>query len=122
MKWLPIHVIGAVLVSSCHHTPDAGENRNKTIVAEPKDSDKTRLSSTISDHDTTLILNYQAISCSCAQWGSAQDRDATDHVYLERDNADLTNADTLWRGDNIPLQIRVKGRYCLLYTSDAADE
>jgi hypothetical protein len=63
--------------------------------------------------DTTLILNYNAISCTCAQWSESKYNDKPDikkYYYLVRANKRLINADNLWRGDNLPLQIKVIGR------------
>lgn len=61
--------------------------------------------------DNTLILNYNAIACSCAQWSDLSQPDTVrTYYYLEPTNDSLLLADELWKGDNLPLQIRVTGR------------
>lgn len=64
--------------------------------------------------DTTLNLSYNAIACTCAQWSNTKfvnQPDKGDYIYLERANNKLTDADNLWQGDNLPLQIQVTGQY-----------
>ncbi len=61
----------------------------------------------------TMILNYNAISCTCAQWSEAKYNDKPnkrEYFYLERANDKLINADGLWHGENMPLQIQVTGQ------------
>ncbi|RXK61943.1 hypothetical protein ESA94_02720 [Lacibacter luteus] len=61
----------------------------------------------------TLILSYNAISCTCAQWSESKfNNDTSERVryWLEPENTLLVNADTLYSGDNLPLQIQVTGR------------
>ncbi len=64
-------------------------------------------------NDQTLILNYNAISCSCPQWSETKynnQPDKREYYYLESADSKLINADTLWQGNNIPLQIQVTGQ------------
>src|SRR4051812_43929991 len=59
-------------------------------------------------------LNYNAISCSCPQWSESKYNDNPDkreYIYLERANINLTNADSLWQGNNFPLRIKVRGHF-----------
>jgi hypothetical protein len=64
--------------------------------------------------DTTLTLSYNAIGCTCAQWSDTKfdnKPEKRELMYLERANNKLLNADTLWHGDNLPLQIQVTGQF-----------
>ena len=62
--------------------------------------------------DTTLNLFYNAIACTCAQWSDTKSISDTtrEYYFLEPANDKLINADKLWNGDNIPLQIQVTGQ------------
>jgi hypothetical protein len=62
--------------------------------------------------DTTLNLSYNAIECTCAQWSDTKSTADTvrEYYFLEPANDKLINADRLWKGDNIPLQIQVTGQ------------
>lgn len=62
----------------------------------------------------TLTLEYNAISCACAQWCEVRENNNAEnrsYIYLEPANTAIENADSLWRGDNLPLKIKVKGRF-----------
>lgn len=63
-------------------------------------------------HDTTLNLSYNAIGCTCAQWSSTKPTSDTakEYYYLEPANNNLLSADSLWNGNNLPLQIQVVGQ------------
>ena len=72
-----------------------------------------KLSQAESKDDQTLILNYNAISCTCAQWSESKynnQPDEREHFYLERANNNLINADKLFDGENFPVQIQVRGK------------
>ncbi len=61
----------------------------------------------------TLTLNYNALSCNCAQWSETKYNDNPDkreYFYIEPANNKLINADTLWQGNNLPLQIEITGQ------------
>lgn len=63
----------------------------------------------------TLVLNYNAISCTCAKWSDARfDKkerpDKKDYYWLEPANEKLINADHLFTGENLPIQIKVTGQ------------
>lgn len=62
--------------------------------------------------DTTLNLSYNAIGCTCAQWSDTKPTSDTtrEYYYLEPANDKLINADKLWKGDNLPLQVQVTGQ------------
>jgi hypothetical protein len=62
--------------------------------------------------DTTLNLSYNAIECTCAQWTETKRASDTtrEYYFLEPANEKLINADKLWQGDNLPLQIQVTGQ------------
>ena len=62
--------------------------------------------------DTTLNLSYNAIECTCAQWSdNKSSSDTVRHYYfLEPANNKLINADKLWKGNNLPLEIQVTGQ------------
>jgi len=61
----------------------------------------------------TLTLDYNAIACTCAQWSESKYRSNPDkriHYWLEPDNKKLIQADTLFNGENLPVQIKVTGQ------------
>jgi hypothetical protein len=61
----------------------------------------------------TLTLIYNAISCTCAQWGETQKSEGTNsekNYWLEPANEKLINADTLFNGENLPVIIKVTGQ------------
>ena len=63
--------------------------------------------------DTTLNLSYNAIECTCAQWSNTKtvsDTAPREYYFLEPASDKLINADKLWKGDNLPLQIQVTGQ------------
>jgi hypothetical protein len=62
--------------------------------------------------EKTLKLSYNAIACSCAQWSESKfNKKSEDRIYyyLERENSKLIDAEKLWNGNNIPLEIEVTG-------------
>lgn len=81
--------------------------------------------------DTTLTLQYAAHASPGAQWSETKpDTDGQERelIYLERAANTLVLADTLFRGDNLPLQVQVTGQfvsesgYPTGYTSKGAPE
>lgn len=62
--------------------------------------------------DTIVTLSYNAIGCTCAQWSySSKDGDTSrEFLYLEPASDKLINADSLYKGNNLPLQIQVTGQ------------
>jgi len=61
----------------------------------------------------TLTLTYNAIACTCAQWSESRfDKypDKRIRYWLEPANEKLINADTLFNGENLPVQIKVSGQ------------
>jgi hypothetical protein len=50
----------------------------------------------------TLVLNYNAISCSCAQWSESKSN-KKEYYWLEPANEKLINADHLFNGENLPI-------------------
>jgi hypothetical protein len=63
--------------------------------------------------DTTLNLSYNAIACTCAQWSdtkSIADTAQREYFYLEPASGKLINADKLYNGNNLPIQIQVTGQ------------
>ncbi|MFT3794290.1 hypothetical protein [Flavobacterium sp.] len=54
-----------------------------------------------------ITVSYAALSCSCAQWKMPDG----EHIYLERANAKLPDAHTLWDGENLPLVVAVTGTF-----------
>ncbi len=61
----------------------------------------------------TMILNYNAISCTCAQWSEIKYSNDNDHkiyYWLEPENEKLIQADTLFNGTDLPVQIKVTGQ------------
>lgn len=61
----------------------------------------------------TLTLSYNAISCTCAQWSESKfDNNPDKRIYywLEPSNEKLIKADTVFNGENLPVQIKVTGQ------------
>jgi len=61
----------------------------------------------------TLTLSYNAISCSCAQWSESRFNNFPEkrvNYWLEPANQNITNADTLFNGENLPVKIKVTGQ------------
>lgn len=61
----------------------------------------------------TLTLTYNAIACTCAQWSESKFDNISDkkvRYWLEPSNQNLINADTLFNGNNLPVQIKVTGQ------------
>lgn len=61
----------------------------------------------------TLTLVYNAISCTCAQWSEARfstDTNKKTKYWLEPANEKLIKADTLFKGENLPVIIKVTGQ------------
>ena len=61
----------------------------------------------------TLTLNYNAISCTCAQWSEPKyDNNPDKRVYywLEPSSDKLIKADTLYNGADLPVLIKVTGQ------------
>ncbi|WP_305033366.1 hypothetical protein [Hymenobacter convexus] len=64
---------------------------------------------------STLVVSYGAVGCTCTQWviNTKSFVKYPEYIYLERNKATLAEADDLWDGNNIPLQLRVKGYFKL---------
>lgn len=61
----------------------------------------------------TLILNFNAISCNCAQWSESKFNKSPDgriYYWLEPANKKLIIADDLFDGLQLPVQIKVTGQ------------
>eukprot|EP01012_Entosiphon_sulcatum_P003475 TRINITY_DN11111_c0_g3_i1.p1 TRINITY_DN11111_c0_g3~~TRINITY_DN11111_c0_g3_i1.p1 ORF type:complete len:109 (+),score=18.30 TRINITY_DN11111_c0_g3_i1:382-708(+) len=55
-----------------------------------------------------IIASYSAISCSCAQWKVAGEKE---NVYLERENEKLQDVNKLWDGETLPFKVEVTGKF-----------
>jgi hypothetical protein len=61
----------------------------------------------------TLTLQYNAISCTCAKWSETKIKNKTDkksNYWLEPANEKLIQADTIFDGENLPIEIKVTGQ------------
>ena len=58
----------------------------------------------------TLILNYSAFSCSCAQWHIEESK-KEERIYLEKENEKLININEIWDGETLPFKIKVSGNF-----------
>lgn len=66
--------------------------------------------------EKTLILYYDPIACECAKWSELQTNgERKEHYYLERKNDNLLDVDTLFKGKNIPVKIKVIGYFVSEY-------
>jgi hypothetical protein len=63
----------------------------------------------------TLDVSYAVQSCTCPQWFETKKQKpfnaGVEYFYLERANSNITQADTLFNGINIPLRISVTGQF-----------
>ncbi len=63
----------------------------------------------------TLHVSYGVQSCTCPQWFETKKQkpfnEGVEYFYLESANSNLTQADTLFNGINIPLRISVTGQF-----------
>ncbi|MGZ3929343.1 MAG: hypothetical protein ACXVJG_20450 [Mucilaginibacter sp.] len=76
--------------------------QQKVQLAHPKDLD---------DKTVTIVVNYGAVACSCAQWLVSKKSNTQEYIYLEPLNKLLPNAEDIWDGKNLPLQLRLTGRF-----------
>ena len=69
------------------------------------------------EFDTTLVLGYSNISCTCPQWTSRYGAADTlrEYYYLERGDTTLLDADKLFDGSNLPLTVQVTGQWVSEY-------
>lgn len=66
----------------------------------------------------SMTLTYNGIGCTCAQWSESRfDKDTAERIryWLEPANKELMNADTLYNGTDLPVQIRVTGQVVTEY-------
>lgn len=62
------------------------------------------------DKKEEIIIHYAAISCNCAQWTITNSK-SKEHIYLERNNNKIIDADKIWDGKTLPLKIKVTGYF-----------
>ncbi|MBF9142299.1 hypothetical protein [Hymenobacter properus] len=62
---------------------------------------------------STIVVSYSAIGCTCAQWmiNTKPAVKYPEYIYLEKEKASIPDADDLWDGENLPLQLRVRGYF-----------
>lgn len=112
-----IFLIIALVFFSCSGQPEM----EQTTISTPAQVNDTTVHSpvsgptdTLSGETETLILTFNAIASSCAQWSESKyDRRGTEkriRYWLEPANADLPDADGLFDGEHLPLQIKVTGK------------
>ncbi|MFC4163265.1 hypothetical protein ACFOWU_06360 [Epilithonimonas zeae] len=53
---------------------------------------------------TTVIFSYNVIGCICPNW-----KNKNDFYYLEPINNRVKNASDLWKGNNLPLIVKLTG-------------
>jgi hypothetical protein len=115
LKYILIAFLYGFLIS-CNQTKTEKAHTNE--VSKPKiisDSTNTLTGKIENLKVETLILNYNAISCSCAQWSDSrfdkkENPDKKDYYWLEPANEKLINADHVFNGENLPIQIKVTGQ------------
>ncbi len=103
-------------VTSCSQTKMEKAHNNET--SKPKNISNSTNTLTGKKENLeieTLILSYNAISCSCAQWSDSrfdkkENPDKKDYYWLEPANEKLINADHVFNGENLPVQIKVTGQ------------
>ena len=64
----------------------------------------------------TITVSYAAIECGCPQWVESKLKKRkilgeTEYLYLEPTNKRLKSANSLWDGKNLPLTLKVTGRF-----------
>lgn len=70
---------------------------------------------TLSGPRITLDVSYAVQACTCPQWFETKKKkpfnEDVELFYLENAHSNITKADTLFNGTNIPIRIRVSGRF-----------
>lgn len=66
--------------------------------------------------EVTITVSYAAIACGCPQWFETKYKDVdflkgVERFYLEPVNKDLINANSLWDGEDLPLTIKITGKF-----------
>jgi hypothetical protein len=63
----------------------------------------------------TIKVSYAAILCTCPQWFETKNGNDTingrQHFYLERGKAGIVDANTLYNGSNLPIQLSLTGQF-----------
>ena len=63
----------------------------------------------------TLDVSYALHACPCPQWFETKEQkpfnEGVEYFYLETANTNITKADTLFNGINIPIRISVTGQF-----------
>jgi hypothetical protein len=69
----------------------------------------------LSGQRITLDVSYAVQSCTCPQWFETKEQkpfnEGVEYFYLEAANANITKADSLFNGTNIPVRISVSGQF-----------
>lgn len=69
----------------------------------------------LSGQRITLDVSYAVHACTCPQWFETKKQkpfnEGVEYFYLEAANSNITRADTLFNGINIPLRISVSGQF-----------
>lgn len=64
-------------------------------------------------NDTIINLTFNNTSCSCAKWSYTKfdSIKEKEYFYLEPENNKLIDAEKIFDGNNLPLQIKIKGQF-----------
>lgn len=98
-----------------HITVEGEEKLNKARVFRYTKLEVYEKDIKYSSKEDTIILNlsYNAIACTCAQWSETRlvaDTNKREYYFLVPANEHLINADKLYNGNNLPLEVQVTGQ------------
>ena len=117
MKIIPTILL---LTSLSCSAPDNNSKEKESFVGQ---SDTSQIASirfnldkgSLTGNTIDLVVNYGAIACSCAQWYEIKSVNDTingrQYFYLEQGRQGIINADTLFNGTNLPIQLALTGQF-----------
>lgn len=110
-------VIGCGASDNSKDTEDCSKSGAATVI-RVKDTSYIQDTSKSKTVDTTITINvsYAAIECGCPQWFETKNKsvaylEGVERFYLEPISKDLINANDLWDGEHLPLDLKVTGRF-----------
>jgi hypothetical protein len=118
VQYFPAAIL-ILFLSSCLTEPNKLDGKAETLKTQYKeqiDSAKYLIDKgPLSGKTKTLNVSYAAIMCPCPQWFETKYAGDTindfSYFYLEPDNSDLVDADTLFNGEFFPIHITVTGQF-----------
>ncbi|RYE51585.1 MAG: hypothetical protein EOP48_18015 [Sphingobacteriales bacterium] len=115
-------IISAILLLtflSCSSSKDKPkEQEGRTVPKEMNNTNSPNFDMDkggITGKAVRLDVSYAAIECTCPQWFETKEMHDTikgrQYFYLEQGKDGVVNADTLFNGDNLPIQLILTGQF-----------